>query len=80
MMNKINLATGRKIEVMQEKCMKCGLCKKLCPTNNIKMNDFPQFNKKCELCMRCISFCPTKAITILGKEFIRYKAVNVSEL
>jgi len=49
------------------RCTKCGLCAKLCPSSNIKMDDLPVHLGKCDLCMRCYAFCPTSAITYRGK-------------
>ncbi len=48
-------------------CTKCGLCERLCPSYNIKMDGFPSFQGKCALCMRCYSYCPVTAITYKGK-------------
>jgi ferredoxin len=44
-------------------CIGCGLCKKMCPVQNIEMiNNKPQHRHHCEQCMACIQFCPQKAI------------------
>lgn len=49
--------------VAGEKCLSCGRCEKLCPMNNIKMQDGkPVWDKNCTHCMACISYCPTEAI------------------
>ena len=60
-----------------DKCISCGKCMQLCPTNNITMvskdgseidsgvssGEFkPNWNGNCTHCMRCICFCPTEAI------------------
>jgi len=50
------------------KCTKCQTCVKLCPVQNIKMDEYPKHLKHCELCMRCISCCPQKAVSVKGKE------------
>lgn len=53
----------------RSKCSSCGLCKSICPTNSIVMNNGkPIWSEKCEQCMRCINYCPEKAIEQL--EFI----------
>jgi len=64
----------------EEKCTKCGLCERMCPIDNIKMNEYPEFLGKCTFCMRCISFCPTEAIYLPDKEYKLYRAVNEREL
>jgi ferredoxin len=44
-------------------CTSCGLCKKMCPVQNIEMiNNKPQYRHHCEQCMACIQYCPQKAI------------------
>ncbi|MFA6848949.1 MAG: EFR1 family ferrodoxin [Selenomonadaceae bacterium] len=79
-MQRINLAEGRKIIVDEKKCIKCGLCSKLCPVNNINMKEYPEWHDSCELCMRCLSFCPVNAVIIPGKKFKPYRAVKAKEL
>lgn len=45
-------------------CMKCGICKEVCPVNNIKLTEKGvEFGNNCQQCMACIQWCPTKAIT-----------------
>ncbi len=52
-----------KLEKDQEKCTKCGVCKRVCPTQVTEIYD----NKggdvtvsTCMLCMRCVEMCPYK--------------------
>lgn len=48
---------------VNEKCISCGKCVKLCPLNNIALEkEKPVWGKKCTHCMACISYCPSKAI------------------
>lgn len=55
---------GKGFYADNEKCSRCGLCAKLCPLNNIHMEEgkLPQWDKKCQQCLRCVNFCPHKAI------------------
>ncbi|TXT61088.1 MAG: putative 4Fe-4S ferredoxin, iron-sulfur binding [Promethearchaeota archaeon] len=47
-----------------ERCTKCMLCVKECPTDNITFeNEAIRFLDKCTYCMRCYNFCPTHAIS-----------------
>ena len=55
------------LDVDKDRCTKCGLCAKLCPSANIKMEGFPAHQGQCDLCMRCYAFCPESAITYRGK-------------
>lgn len=52
-----------------DSCNSCGICKKICPADNIKIknNEKPQWQEKCEDCCACIQACPKKAILLKGK-------------
>lgn len=44
-------------------CLGCGKCEKVCPLNNIRLEDKkPVWGDKCTHCMACIGNCPTSAI------------------
>jgi ferredoxin/flavodoxin len=44
-------------------CIGCGKCVKLCPLNNITLeNKLPVWGNQCTHCMACIGNCPTEAI------------------
>ena len=48
-----------------EKCVKCGLCEKVCPVKNITRPDgFPQWQHNCVECLACINVCPKCAIDL----------------
>ena len=48
-------------------CIGCGQCAKLCPRQNIRMeNGRPQFGTNCIQCLGCLQYCPKAAIS-LGK-------------
>jgi len=54
-----------------DKCVGCGLCAKVCPVHNIKMeNQRPCWQHSCEQCLACIHWCPCEAIEY-GKNTIR---------
>lgn len=61
-------------------CNKCKKCEKICPSNNIKVNEKVSFGNNCYLCMRCVHQCPKEAIQI-GRKTIgkfRWRGPNVS--
>ena len=44
-----------------EKCVKCGLCARLCPMGSIDLNDFSNVVGKCIKCCACVKKCPMGA-------------------
>lgn len=48
---------------VEDSCVGCGKCEKLCPLNNIKLTDKkPVWSDTCTHCMACIGNCPVNAI------------------
>jgi len=66
----------KSVKMDKDKCVKCGLCAKLCPVKNITMREYPVFLDKCQLCMRCIAFCSAHALYRTKQGEHRYRAVN----
>jgi len=67
-----------------EKCNGCGCCSKVCPVNNIKINDNkPVWLHHCETCLACYNWCPNKAIQggITSKGYYyRHPGIEISEI
>lgn len=53
-------------KVDPNKCIKCNICIKNCPTKNIYIskNEKIKFHHNCLMCMRCSLYCPKDAIKI----------------
>jgi len=59
-----------------ETCDSCELCKKICPTGSIQIeNTKPRWNKTCEQCMRCVNYCPKQAIYQTGEGSVKGKNI-----
>ena len=52
------------INIIKEKCIGCGLCKKNCPNEAIEVVDFHAVinQEKCTKCGKCAEVCPKKCI------------------
>ena len=66
-------------------CTKCGLCVKICPVGNIKMQDGePLWLTHCQHCMGCLQWCPVEAIQYkkltLGKKRYRHPDVQAADI
>lgn len=49
-----------------DECIKCGICKKVCPGEAVKMkdgDDYPAIDKRlCLSCTACVKACPKDTI------------------
>jgi len=58
-----------------KRCVGCGICVKICPTQNITIQKkHPIWNHRCHGCMACVAYCPTKAIQFKTPE--AYQQLN----
>lgn len=57
-----------------DKCIKCGMCQRICPENNINVAKKVIWGNKCDLCLACFHWCPQKGIELGNstKNRIRY--------
>ena len=65
-----------------DKCIGCGACVKLCPVNNIELNEGkPAWAGPCAHCMACIGNCPAEAIEYgeVTKTRYRYNFIKFGE-
>ena len=68
-------------EFVSKGCNSCGLCVRICPTQNISLtSNGPIWHHNCETCFGCINVCPLKGIQC-GKGTLnrsRYINPNIS--
>lgn len=70
---------------VDEKCNGCGICSKVCPSNNITFTENkPQWLHKCEHCLACMHWCPKQSIQYkkgtIKRERYHHPGIKVSEL
>lgn len=68
-----------------EHCIGCGICAKVCPAENIRLEDNrPIWLHNCEYCLACMHWCPRIAIEFEdvtnGKDRYHNPCVKVKEL
>ena len=53
---------------VEDTCTQCGICAKVCPTDNIKVNNTkPEFSNHCCSCVACTQNCPQNSIRFKGE-------------
>ncbi len=68
------------ILIDKNKCTLCRICERVCPVNNIKVDEEVNRGDECYYCMRCVEFCPTDAIEIKGMKRKKMNNINVSKI
>ncbi|MBE6905558.1 MAG: 4Fe-4S ferredoxin [Ruminococcaceae bacterium] len=74
----INGKQGQRYMINQD-CIKCGICAKICPAGNITVSDQVKFGDRCEGCLGCVHLCPKNAIHMKNEKSItRWRNPDVS--
>jgi polyferredoxin len=72
--------SGVRLDKVEEKCTKCGICKRVCPTQVTEVYEFKGGDvttSNCILCLRCVEMCPEEGclkFKVAGKT--AYKSRN----
>ncbi|MBQ9326846.1 MAG: EFR1 family ferrodoxin [Clostridia bacterium] len=54
--------TAARAYMVNENCIRCGVCARVCPAGNIVVTDRVTFGDQCEDCYACVHNCPKNAI------------------
>lgn len=69
---------------VNDSCIHCGICAKLCPANNITVTrDKVEFSAHCEVCYACLHNCPQSAIHMpleAGTAHFRNEHVTLNDI
>lgn len=69
-----------------EKCNHCRTCQKVCPVENVIINEngIPEWQHHCEQCLACLHWCPTRAIEFeektVGKNRYHHPYIETNEI
>ena len=65
--------------LVNDNCVHCGICAKVCPADNITVNGSkPVFSNHCEVCYACVHNCPKNAIHVKEeKSGLRFRNEHV---
>lgn len=78
---KSTLKSKNKTFKTSDDCIQCGVCVKVCPSQNIELDGkLIKWKEKCQDCMACVQSCPKKAIYFSRKTKgrRRYRNPNIS--
>ena len=68
---------------VQDSCNQCKVCQKVCPMNNIEINEKPEFKQNCVSCLACTHNCPENAIRMKSeksKERYRNSSIQLADI
>lgn len=64
--------------IVNDNCTRCGICAKVCPSDNITVTDKVHFANRCEVCYACLHNCPQNAIHMKNeKSSVRFRNEHI---
>lgn len=69
--------------LVNENCIKCGVCAKVCPAQNVTVSEKVVFGKQCESCYACLHACPQNALHLENEKSARrwrHPSVSLEEI
>lgn len=67
MLKKTDSGLVAKDFTVNEDCILCGTCSRVCPAGNIRLEDRVLFGDRCYSCFACVHACPKTAIHVKGE-------------
>ena len=65
--------------IVTDACIRCGICAKVCPANNITVTDQVRFSDHCEDCYACLHACPKNALHMKNeRSAVRFRNEHVT--
>ena len=65
--------------IVNDACIKCGTCAKVCPADNIRVTDHVEYLHHCEGCLGCLHGCPKNAIPLKNEQSaVRFRNAEVT--
>lgn len=66
--------------VDETKCTGCKTCARVCPMNNIAVDEKAGIGPHCTICLGCVHVCPQQAISVNGREALKERQYRHPEV